>query len=33
MAAITGILAQLWTFDGPNAGTDDEVYLGMWGKA
>ncbi|MGO9355077.1 MAG: hypothetical protein ACLP3C_31170 [Mycobacterium sp.] len=33
MAAITGILVQLQTFNGANAGTDDEVYLGMWGKA
>lgn len=33
MAAILGILAGVDTFNGANAETDDEVYLGMWGKA
>jgi hypothetical protein len=33
MAAFTGMLAQVATFNDENAETDDEVYLGMWGKA
>jgi hypothetical protein len=31
--AILGIFLDLHTFDGKDAGTDDEIYLGMWGKA
>jgi hypothetical protein len=31
--AISGIIVAIETFDGADAGTDDEVYLGMWGKA
>jgi hypothetical protein len=29
--AILGMLVVLQTFDGEDAGTDDEIYIGLWG--
>ena len=31
--AILGILVNLKTFNSEDAGTDDEIYIGMWGRA
>ncbi|MGK6307408.1 hypothetical protein [Variovorax sp. DT-64] len=31
--AILGMLVNLHTFDSEDAGTDDEIYIGMWGNA
>jgi len=31
--AITGMLVNLKTFNSEDAGTDDEIYIGMWGRA
>jgi hypothetical protein len=31
--AILGMLVNLKTFDSEDAGTDDEIYIGMWGTA
>ncbi len=33
MAAILGMVVNLVTFNSEDAGTDDEIYIGMWGNA
>lgn len=33
MAAILGMVVNLITFDSEDAGTDDEIYIGLWGNA
>jgi len=32
MSAILGMVVDLVTFDSEDAGTDDEIYIGLWGK-
>lgn len=33
MASISGLVVNLVTFDSEDAGTDDEIFIGMWGNA